>query len=117
MISKNQIKYIRSLETKKGRSKNRTFAAEGPKVVADLMALMQPQMIVATQEWYERNPSVRVEEGNVVVTEDELRKVSFLQHPQQVIAVFPMRGGGGHVVDDHYPYCRLVWHHAHLLQS
>lgn len=107
MISKNQIKYIRSLETKKGRSKNRTFVAEGPKVVADLMALMQQQMIVATQEWYDRNPSVRVEEGNVVVTEDELRKVSFLQHPQQVLAVFPIRGGGEHVVDVKQLYIAL----------
>lgn len=88
MISKNQIKYIHSLETKKGRNKENAFVAEGPKVVADLMAFMQPQMIVATEEWYRANPTVSNGNGCFVVTEDELRKVSFLQHPQQVLAVF-----------------------------
>lgn len=91
MISKNQIKYIHSLETKKGRNKENAFVAEGPKVVADLMAFMQPQMIVATEEWYRANPTVSNGNGCFVVTEDELRKVSFLQHPQQVLAVFPIK--------------------------
>ncbi len=91
MISKNQIKYIHSLETKKGRNKEKAFVAEGPKVVADLMAIMQPQMLFATEEWYGANPSVVAKNGCVVVTEDELRKVSFLQHPQQVLAVFPIK--------------------------
>lgn len=91
MISKNQIKYIHSLETKKGRNKENAFVAEGPKVVADLMAFMQPQMIVATEEWYRANPTVSNGNGCFVVTEGELRKVSFLQHPQQVLAVFPIK--------------------------
>lgn len=91
MISKNQIKYIHSLETKKGRNKENAFVAEGPKVVADLMAFMQPQMIVATEEWYRANPTVSNGNGCFVVTEDELRKVSFLQHPQQALAVFPIK--------------------------
>lgn len=91
MISKNQIKYIHSLETKKGRNKENAFVAEGPKVVADLMAFMQPQMIVATEEWYRANQTVSNGNGCFVVTEDELRKVSFLQHPQQVLAVFPIK--------------------------
>lgn len=91
MISKNQIKYIHSLETKKGRNKENAFVAEGPKVVADLMAFMQPQMIVATEEWYRANPTVSNGNGCFVVTEDELRKVSFLQHPQQVLAIFPIK--------------------------
>lgn len=37
MISKNKIKLIRSLETKKGREKVGLFVAEGPKVVNDLL--------------------------------------------------------------------------------
>lgn len=91
MISKNQIKYIRSLETKKGRNKEKSFVAEGPKVVADLMAVMQPRLIFATEEWYQANPSAGDGNGCFVVTEDELRKVSFLQHPQRVLAVFPIK--------------------------
>lgn len=36
MISKNKIKLIRSLETRKGREKTGLFVAEGPKTVRDL---------------------------------------------------------------------------------
>lgn len=95
MISKNQIKYLHSLETKKGRKKENAFVAEGPKVVADLMKLQKALSVFATEEWLAENPM----ECAVVVTEDELRKISFLQHPQQVMAVFPMFENGDTVVD------------------
>ena len=84
MISKNLIKLIKSLEQKKYRKREKLFVAEGPKVVDDLMALMAPQRIIATSEWYKGK---QVSE-DVVVTEDEIRKVSFLQHPQDVLALF-----------------------------
>lgn len=87
MISKNTVKYIRSIELKKNRMRDRVFVAEGPKVVADLLAVYQPRMIIATAEWYAasgRTPA----DTDVVVTDDELRRVSFLQHPQQVLALF-----------------------------
>jgi len=38
VISKNKIKLIRALETKKGRVKHGMFVAEGPKIVGDLLA-------------------------------------------------------------------------------
>ncbi len=84
MISKNLIKLIKSLEQKKYRKREKLFVAEGPKVVDDLMALMAPQRIIATSEWYKEK---KISE-DVVVTEDEIRKVSFLQHPQDVLALF-----------------------------
>ena len=37
MISKNQMKLIRSLELKKNRKRENLFVAEGPKVVGDLL--------------------------------------------------------------------------------
>ena len=71
MLSKNKIKLIRSLETKKGREKAGLFVAEGPKVVNDLL-----------------------HEGFVAETIlddlDDIKKVSFLQHPQPVLGVFRM---------------------------
>lgn len=89
MISKSTIKHIHSLELKKNRMNECAFVAEGPKVVADLMEVMQPQMIVATEQWY--NATGCTPQGNdCVVSADELRRVSFLQHPQDVIAVFPI---------------------------
>lgn len=87
MISKNQMKYIHSLNTKKGRVKECAFVAEGPKVVADLMNVMQPKFVFATEKWQSANPKVA---DCIIVTDDELRKISFLQHPQQVLAVFPI---------------------------
>ncbi len=87
MISKNKIKFIRSLELKKNRTKEGLFVAEGHKVVGDLLALQPARLIVATAEWIKGK--ILAQETEVIeVSEEELRKVSFLQHPQQVIGVF-----------------------------
>ena len=87
MISKNKIKYIRSLELKKNRNKEGKFVAEGFKIVDDLLALQPADLIVATQEWlHDKHLADQTEV--IEVTEEELKKVSFLQHPQQVLAVF-----------------------------
>ena len=87
MISKNKIKYIRSLELKKNRNKEGKFVAEGFKVVDDLLALQPADLIVATAEWLRGKHLAPLTEV-IEVTEEELKKVSFLQHPQQVLAVF-----------------------------
>jgi TrmH family RNA methyltransferase len=90
MISKNQIKFIRQLEQKKGRRREGLFVAEGPKVVGDLMRRWQPAGLWATAG-YEPPQPVSVQR----VSDDELRRVSFLQHPQQVVALFPLPAAGG----------------------
>lgn len=69
MISKNKIKLIRALETKKGRVKHGMFVAEGPKIVDDLLAA-----------------GFRLAE--LFDDEDDIKKVSFLQHPQGKVGVF-----------------------------
>ena len=69
MISKNKIKLIRALETKKGRVKHGMFVAEGPKIVGDLLAA-----------------GFRLVE--LFDDEDDIKKVSFLQHPQGKVGVF-----------------------------
>ena len=93
MISKNKIKYIRSLELKKNRNKEGKFVAEGFKVVDDLLALQPADLIVATQEWL-HGKHLADQTEVIEVTEEELKKVSFLQHPQQVLAVFRQDTGG-----------------------
>lgn len=87
MISKAKIKFIRSLDQKKTRKEEKVFVAEGPKVVGDLMEVMSPVSLFATEGWL----SVHSQHGDLcqVVTEEELHKISFLQHPQQVLAIFP----------------------------
>ena len=93
MISKNKIKYIRSLELKKNRNKEGKFVAEGFKVVDDLLALQPADLIVATSEWL-NGKHLAAQTEVIEVTEEELKKVSFLQHPQQVLAVFKQAQDG-----------------------
>ena len=71
MISKNKIKLIHSLETKKGREKVGLFVGEGPKVVNDLLH----EGFVADE---------------ILEDIEDIKKVSFLQHPQPVLGVFKM---------------------------
>ena len=85
MISKNQIKFIKQLELKKYRQREGLFVAEGPKVVGDLMTRYHPSAVYATDDY---TPPCAVEVQRI--SDDELRKVSFLQHPQQVVALFPL---------------------------
>ena len=89
MIGKNTIKWVHSLEMKKNRKREHLFVAEGPKVVGDLLAHCRPRAVFATAEWNGRAslPSYVTPE---TVSDDELRRLSFLQHPQQVIAVLEM---------------------------
>ena len=91
MISKNQFKYIRQLEQKKYRRREGLFVAEGTKVVGDLMQRYQPKAIYATHEYLRAFPLLSKEGLEVVeVTPDELQRLSFQQHPQQVLALFPI---------------------------
>ena len=61
--------------------------AEGPKVVGDLSEIYNPERLIATEEWYKaNNKSARPQD--VTVTDDELKKISFLQHPQQMMGIF-----------------------------
>ena len=85
MISKNQIKLIKQLEQKKFRRREGLFVAEGPKVVGDLMKRWKPVAVFATGDYV---PAMTAEVQQI--TDDELRRISFLQHPQQVIALFPL---------------------------
>lgn len=79
MLSKNQIKLIKSLEAKKNRKREGLFVAEGPKVVGDLLrAGYMPHSIFSTVS----RPDAEL------ITDDELRRISFLQHPQEVLGVF-----------------------------
>lgn len=71
VISKNKIKLVRALETKKGREKQGLFVAEGPKVVGDLLA-------------------AGFELVELFEEEKDIKKVSFLQHPQGKLGIFKL---------------------------
>ena len=88
MISKNQIKFIRQLELKKFRKRENLFVAEGPKVVGDLLKHYCPEAVFATPDYL---PHVsKGAYGVTGITEEDLQRISLLQHPQQVLALFPI---------------------------
>ena len=91
-ITKNQIKFIRQLEQKKFRRREGLFVAEGTKVVGDLLTHYRPHSIFATPEWLAGHQSSCQSSAPLIqeVTPEELRRISFLQHPQQVLALFPL---------------------------
>ena len=85
MISKNQLKFVRQLEQKKYRRREGLFVAEGTKVVGDLLERYEPHSVFATPDW--QAPAGITPQ---IVTPDELQRLSFQQHPQQVLALFPL---------------------------
>ncbi len=87
MLSKNKIKYIRSLEMRKFRNEYGTFVAEGNKLVADLLPAFACELMIARTSWMATQGNLPVEEL-LVDEDDDIRKASFLKNPQDVLAVF-----------------------------
>jgi TrmH family RNA methyltransferase len=87
MLSKNKIKYIRSLELKKNRKEAQAFLAEGHKLVGDLLGHFPCLLIVATPRWLQNHAEIQAEEI-IEVTEEELARASLLKAPQEVLGVF-----------------------------
>ena len=93
-LSKNKIKYIRSLELKKFRKEEKVFLAEGPKLVGDLLGHFACQLLVALPSWLAAHPEAHAEE-TIEATEEELTRASLLKHPQEVLAGTDTLSGTG----------------------
>ena len=81
-ISKNQIKFIRSLSQKKVRDSEQLFLAEGEKCVRELLQSFEPFLIASSSPLSGIN--------TLEATEMEIQQMSQLRHPQGVVAVFKM---------------------------
>jgi len=90
MLGKKEIKDIQSLGRKKERDATNLFVAEGPKIVAELAALLprQLQMIYATEDWAAAHGAGVDPARLQVIAPFELEKISQLQTPNGVLAVF-----------------------------
>ena len=88
MLSKNQIKYITQLKQKKYRDLNKTFVAEGVKVIEELLnSSLELIHVYSTQEL-----KLNIPHGLfTIITETELKKISFLTTPNQCLALFRMK--------------------------
>lgn len=84
MLPKRQIKIITSLHQKKCRKREGLFVAEGRKVIHELLnSSFELEMIYTT------NADLFSEETKVtVITEAELKKISFLKTPNVALAIF-----------------------------
>ncbi|MFD1095109.1 TrmH family RNA methyltransferase [Salegentibacter chungangensis] len=84
MVSKSQIKLIKSLSQKKFRQKNKLFVAEGKKVVKELISSGFALKYLFTTDTDFDGPADKTH----FVKEEDLKKLSFLKTPQIVLAVF-----------------------------
>ena len=83
MLTKNQIKLIRSLRIKKNRNKHGLFVAEGEKIVDELLdSNLKLYHLFTTENKYE------LSENYTALKSHELEKISILKTPNKVLAVF-----------------------------
>ncbi|WP_373056612.1 RNA methyltransferase [Zunongwangia sp. H14] len=84
MVSKNQIKLIKSLSQKKQRRAHSLFVAEGKKTILELLnSSLELNMLYSEDAIFEVSPDkfLKLEKG-------ELKKISFLKTPQSALALF-----------------------------
>ncbi len=82
MLSKSKIKYIQSLRQKKYRDEAGVFVAEGPKVVKELL---EADNIDLEELFYLETGK---EYTGTAITTIELEKISGLNTPNEVVAIF-----------------------------
>lgn len=104
MISRNKIKYIRSLELKKKRKEEGVFVAEGHKLVGDLLNHFHCRMIISTPNWLKQQASLKADEI-IEVSNEELTRVSLLKTPQDVLAIFEQPNNNAEVLPSELGLC------------
>ena len=85
MLSKNQLKFIRSLKKKKFRQTHQLFLAEGIKVVEELISSsIKVHQLYATESYSNSLKSDDIQ----LISEKELRLVSDFSSPNQILGIF-----------------------------
>lgn len=84
MLTAHTIKVLQSLDKKKFRQKYNLFLVEGNKIISEL-----PNSNFKIKEIFSTNPqNLNFKDTNVhQITENELKKISFLQNPKDSVAV------------------------------
>ena len=84
MLTAHKIKILQSLDKKKFRQKYNLFLVEGNKTIKEI-----PLSRYKIQEIFTTIPSELGIDGvkNVEISDSELKKISFLQHPKDSVAV------------------------------
>ena len=88
MLSKNKIKIIRSLHTKKGRDTENCYLSEGDRIFKELIHSNSKIVeIIALPEWLSANKSVLHSIPYIEATNEALQSISTLTTAQSVICV------------------------------
>ena len=91
MISKNKIKYLRSLNLKKIRQKYDNFTVEGDKIALEILQTrnVEIETIIATEDWKNQhfNQSLRNQNEIEFATEKDFKQFSNLSTPSSVFVV------------------------------
>ena len=87
MVSKSKIKEIRALAYKKFRDERCLFVAEGNKLVAEMLPAYDCEWLIAHPRWLAAQGDIAAKEL-INAADDDIRKISFLKTPQDVMAVF-----------------------------
>jgi TrmH family RNA methyltransferase len=91
MISKNTIKYLRSLHLKKFRQKYNKFIVEGDKICREFLQQSRFKLdtLYATEDWLETNENLInvYPEQCFDVSDRELKQISALKTPNQAVIV------------------------------
>ena len=94
MLSRAQIKYIRSLTKRKFRNEYKVFIAEGEKIAGEWLSTdVVIEKIIGTHEWAAQNGALvmRHPEAELHIVKDtELAELSSLQSPNGVLLVVPV---------------------------
>ena len=89
MLGKSQAKYIQSLGQKKVRDEEGVFVAEGPKIVAELLASADANIVqlYALRDWITANRHDCNGIEIIEIDENDLTKISQMATPNKVLAV------------------------------
>ena len=82
MVTKNQIKLIKSLSRKKNRDHHSLFVAEGAKTISEFLKAGFQAKLHFTMTENDGSPHT------IIIDEKELQKISFLKNPNNSLAVF-----------------------------
>ena len=91
MIGKEKIKFVRSLHQKKFRQKYNKFIAEGPKIVSECLTYCPDQIdaLYGLPSYIQTLDlqSSTLKEKLIEVDQNQLKKISALENPHQIVAV------------------------------
>lgn len=92
MLHRSRVKDIQSLAHKKSREETGLYVVEGPKMVSELLEWKPASLrsLYATSTWisaHEQTLDASAHSVLTCVSDDELSSISFLQTPNQVLAV------------------------------